>query len=80
MHDVDLVIEAVFELIEIKHKVFESLVKHTKPDCILASNTSALDIDKIAEACPSERREYIVGMHFFSPADIMMLLENVKTK
>ncbi len=74
--DCDLVIEAVFELMEIKKAVFAKLDKICKPDAIMASNTSYLDVNQIA-ACTS-RPEQVVGLHFFSPANIMRLLEVVR--
>ncbi|WP_152208206.1 3-hydroxyacyl-CoA dehydrogenase NAD-binding domain-containing protein [Marinobacter changyiensis] len=74
--DVDLVIEAVFENMDIKKQIFSQLDKVCKPGAILASNTSTLDIDEIASA--TSRPEDVVGMHFFSPANVMKLLENVR--
>lgn len=74
--DVDLVIEAVFENIGIKKEVFAKLDAVCKPGCILASNTSFQDIDEIATA--TKRPQDVVGMHFFSPANVMKLLENVR--
>ncbi|MBW8754766.1 MAG: enoyl-CoA hydratase/isomerase family protein, partial [Sphingomonadales bacterium] len=74
--DADIVIEAVFEDMAIKQKIFADLAKRTKPGTVLASNTSALDIDEIAAVL--ERPEDFVGMHFFSPANVMKLLEVVK--
>ncbi|MGH1472722.1 MAG: 3-hydroxyacyl-CoA dehydrogenase NAD-binding domain-containing protein [Cellvibrionaceae bacterium] len=74
--EVDLVIEAVFENIGIKKEVFAKLDAACKPGCILASNTSYQDIDEIATA--TKRPEDVVGMHFFSPANVMKLLENVR--
>ncbi len=74
--DVDLVIEAVFENIDIKKEVFGKLDKACKPGCILASNTSYQNVDEIAAA--TSRPEDVVGMHFFSPANVMRLLENVR--
>jgi 3-hydroxyacyl-CoA dehydrogenase len=72
----DLVIEAVFEELEVKQKVFRMLDQICKPGAILASNTSYLNIDLIADA--TARPEYVLGMHFFSPANVMPLLENVR--
>lgn len=72
----DLVIEAVFELMAIKKDVFGKLDAICKPDAIMASNTSYLDVNEIA-ACTS-RPEQVVGLHFFSPANIMRLLEVVR--
>ncbi len=74
--DCDLVIEAVFELMSIKKDVFGNLDKVVKKGAILASNTSYLNVDEIA-ACTS-RPEDVVGLHFFSPANIMKLLEIVR--
>lgn len=75
---VDLVVEAAFETMQVKQQIFSQLDKVCKPDAILASNTSYLDIDEIADA--TSRKEKVVGMHFFSPANIMKLLEVVATK
>jgi len=75
---VDLVVEAAFETMQVKQQIFSQLDKVCKPDAILASNTSYLDIDEIAEV--TTRPEKVVGMHFFSPANIMKLLEVVATK
>ena len=74
--DVDLVIEAVFENMAIKEEVFRKLDSVCRPGTILATNTSTLDIDRIAAA--TERREDVIGLHFFSPAHIMRLLEIVR--
>ena len=73
---VDLVIEAVFEEMSIKQEVFKQLDQHCKSDCILASNTSTLDINEIAKA--TQRPEKVIGLHFFSPANVMPLLEVVR--
>lgn len=72
---VDLVIEAVFEDIEVKKAVFRELDRVCKPGAVLATNTSYLDIDAIAAA--TSRPQDVVGLHFFSPANIMKLLEIV---
>ena len=74
--DCDIVIEAVYENLELKHEIFKSLDKHVKPEAILASNTSGLDIDSIASV--TKRPDKVVGTHFFSPANIMRLLEVVR--
>ena len=74
--DCDLIIEAVFELMEVKKDIFGKLDKIAKPGAILASNTSYLDIDEIAAS--TSRPESVVGMHFFSPANVMRLLEVVR--
>lgn len=76
LSDVDLVIEAVFEKMSVKKQVFQALDKVCKPGAILASNTSTLDLDEIA-ACVS-RPEDVIGLHFFSPANVMKLLEIVQ--
>ena len=73
--EVDMVIEAVFEEIEVKKAVFAELDKVVKQGAVLASNTSYLDIDKIAAA--TNRPSDVIGLHFFSPANIMKLLEIV---
>ncbi len=76
LSEADIVIEAVFEEMAVKHEVFTTLDRVCKPGAILASNTSYLDIDKIASV--TGRPEDVVGMHFFSPANVMRLLENVR--
>ncbi len=73
--DVDLVIEAVFEDIEVKKAVFRELDRVCKSGCVLATNTSYLDIDAIAAV--TQRPQDVIGLHFFSPANIMKLLEIV---
>jgi 3-hydroxyacyl-CoA dehydrogenase len=73
---VDLIIEAVFENMGVKQEVFGKLDAIAKPGAILASNTSFLDIDEIAGA--TKRPEYVLGLHFFSPANVMKLLEIVR--
>ena len=78
LKDADLVIEAVFEEMGVKQKVFEQLDKVMKPGAILASNTSTLDVDQIASF--TKRPQDVVGMHFFSPANVMKLLEVVRGK
>ncbi len=74
--DVDLVIEAVFESVEVKAENFSALEKICKPSCIIASNTSSISMTKLG-ACFSEpsRKAQFIGMHFFSPAVIMKLVE-----
>ena len=72
----DLIIEAVFESLELKKQVFAEIDKIAKPECILATNTSTLDIDSIAAA--TSRPEMVIGMHFFSPANVMRLVEIVR--
>jgi 3-hydroxyacyl-CoA dehydrogenase len=74
--DTDLVIEAVFENMEVKKEIFAKLDKLARPGVVLASNTSTLSIDEIASA--TKRPELVIGMHFFSPANVMRLLENVR--
>jgi 3-hydroxyacyl-CoA dehydrogenase len=74
--DADLVIEAVFEDLGVKEAVFKELDRVMKPGAILASNTSTLDVNKIASF--TKRPQDVVGMHFFSPANVMKLLEVVR--
>ncbi len=74
--DADLVIEAVFEDMGVKETVFRKLDEVMKPGAILASNTSTLDVDRIAAF--TQRPQDVVGMHFFSPANVMKLLEVVR--
>ena len=76
--DVDMVIEAVFEGMALKKEVFGQLDKICRPGAILASNTSTLSIDEIASA--TSRPESVIGTHFFSPANVMRLLEIVRGK
>ena len=74
----DLVIEAVFEDMEIKKQVFQKIQKFAKQDVIIASNTSFLDLDEIAST--TSKPQDVIGLHFFSPAYIMPLLEIIRTK
>jgi 3-hydroxyacyl-CoA dehydrogenase len=74
----DIVVEAVFEDMAVKKKVFETLDATMKPGAILASNTSTLDVDKIASF--TKRPQDVIGTHFFSPANVMRLLEVVRGK
>ncbi|EKF74951.1 fatty oxidation complex alpha subunit [Alcanivorax hongdengensis A-11-3] len=74
--DVDLVIEAVFENMDVKKAVFTELDRVCKPGAILATNTSTLDVNRIAAF--TGRPQDVMGMHFFSPANVMRLLENVR--
>ena len=74
--DADVIIEAVFEDMGVKKEIFSDLEQRVKPGTVLASNTSALDVDEIAAVL--ERPEDFVGMHFFSPANVMKLLEVVR--
>eukprot|EP00759_Apiculatamorpha_spiralis_P052513 PhF_6_TR574/c0_g1_i1/m.594/K07516/fadN; 3-hydroxyacyl-CoA dehydrogenase len=76
--NVDYVIEAVFENMKLKKEIFAKLSAITRPDCILATNTSTLSIDEIASA--STRPNKVIGAHFFSPANVMKLLEFVRGK
>jgi 3-hydroxyacyl-CoA dehydrogenase len=76
--DCDLVIEAVFENMDLKRKIFTELDAVMKKGAILATNTSALDIDEIASM--TKRPQDVIGLHFFSPANVMKLLEIVRAK
>jgi 3-hydroxyacyl-CoA dehydrogenase len=76
LRDVDLVVEAVFENLEVKRQVFEKLDQIVKRGAILASNTSALNLDVIARF--TKRPKDVIGLHFFSPANVMRLLEVVR--
>ncbi|SNT73045.1 3-hydroxyacyl-CoA dehydrogenase NAD-binding domain-containing protein [Paracoccus seriniphilus] len=73
--DADLIIEAVFEKIEVKQQVFSALDRVAKAGAVLATNTSYLDVDRIAEM--TSRPQDVIGLHFFSPAHVMRLLEVV---
>ncbi|WP_327268282.1 3-hydroxyacyl-CoA dehydrogenase family protein [Streptomyces sp. NBC_01218] len=74
--DADVVVEAVFEKLEVKHEIFRTLDKVVREDTVLASNTSAIPITKIAAV--TERPERVVGVHFFSPVPMMQLCELVR--
>lgn len=76
--DADIVIEAVFEEMELKKDVFGKLDNVCKPGAVMATNTSSLDIDEIANATTRPRE--VIGTHFFSPANVMRLMENVRGK
>jgi len=75
--DCDLVIEAVLEELDLKREVFAELDRITRPDAVLATNTSALSVSEIAQA--TEHPERVVGMHFFNPAPVLPLVEIVRT-
>jgi len=76
--DVDIVIEAATENMNLKKQIFGKLEEITEPGTLLATNTSTLDIDELASAIA--RRQDVIGMHFFSPANVMPLLEVIRTK
>ena len=76
LKDADIIIEAVFETMEVKEQVFKKLDQVARQGAILATNTSGLDINQIASY--TKRPQDVIGMHFFSPANIMKLLENVR--
>ncbi|MBN8921447.1 MAG: 3-hydroxyacyl-CoA dehydrogenase, partial [Rhizobiales bacterium] len=78
LKDADFVIEAVFETMDVKRSVFGTLEREAKKDAILASNTSYLDVNEIARA--TQRSGEVLGTHFFSPANVMRLLEIVRGK
>lgn len=74
----DIIIEAVFESLELKQTVFQEMDRVAKPECLLATNTSTLDVDALAAV--TSRPEMVLGTHFFSPANVMRLLEIVRGK
>merc|ERR1711881_197506 len=74
--DCDMIVEAVFEDMDVKLDIFKKLDAVAKPGAFLCSNTSALNVDKIASA--TKRPEFVMGTHFFSPANVMKLLENIR--
>jgi 3-hydroxyacyl-CoA dehydrogenase len=76
--EADIVVEAVFEEMTLKKKVFAELEKVTRPDAILASNTSTLNVDEIASA--TSRPDKVIGHHYFSPANVMRVIEIVRGK
>lgn len=76
--EADIVVEAVFEGMELKKQVFSEIDRVARPDAILASNTSTLDIDALASA--TGRPQQVIGHHFFSPANVMRLMEIVRGK
>mmetsp|Transcript_68653 Transcript_68653/g.164834 ORF Transcript_68653/g.164834 Transcript_68653/m.164834 type:complete len:747 (-) Transcript_68653:210-2450(-) len=76
--DVDMVIEAVPEIMDLKKSVFKDLEASMRPDALICTNTSGLNIDDIATVLKDPSR--VMGCHFFSPANVMQLLENVRTK
>ncbi|CAK0800671.1 unnamed protein product, partial [Prorocentrum cordatum] len=76
--DVDMVIEAVPEIMDLKKQVFLDMEKHMRPDAFICTNTSGLNIDDIASVLKDPSR--VMGCHFFSPANVMQLLENIRTK
>ena len=76
LKDVDIIVEAVFEQMDVKQEVFRKLDAVAKPGAILATNTSTLDIDRIAAV--TRRPQDVIGLHFFSPANVMRLLEIVR--
>jgi 3-hydroxyacyl-CoA dehydrogenase len=77
LRDADLIVEAVFESMALKLDIFAKLDANARPGAVLATNTSTLDIEKIANA--TSRPADVIGMHFFSPANVMPLLEVVRT-
>jgi 3-hydroxybutyryl-CoA dehydrogenase len=78
LSECDLVIEAALEELDLKREIFAELDRVTRPDAVLATNTSALSVSEIAEA--AERPERVVGMHFFNPAPVLPLVEIVRAR
>src|SRR5204862_8054316 len=78
LKNADIVIEAVFENMPVKKELFGKIEKIAKPGAVLATNTSYLDVDEIAHV--TDRVPDVLGMHFFSPANVMKLLEIVRGK
>lgn len=76
MAQVDCVVEAVFEDLDVKHALFKELEGVVRPDCILASNTSSIPLAQIARVC--EHRERVAGLHFFNPVPLMKLVEVIR--
>ncbi|BEJ14221.1 hypothetical protein CspHIS471_0313950 [Cutaneotrichosporon sp. HIS471] len=75
----DLVIEAIIENLKIKQELFDFLDKNTKPECILASNTSSLLLSDIIERLPEKRKAVFCGLHYFNPVPVMRLVEVIRT-
>jgi len=73
--DLDMVTEAVFEALEVKRAVLQSLAQNTRPDCIIATNTSTIPISTLAAELPERRRGRFLGTHYFSPVSRMQLVE-----
>ncbi|MBV9217695.1 MAG: 3-hydroxyacyl-CoA dehydrogenase/enoyl-CoA hydratase family protein [Acidobacteria bacterium] len=80
LKDCDLVIEAVVENLDIKHKIFAEVEKHRKPGAVIASNTSGIPIDSIAEPFSDEFKQQFLGVHFFNPPRYMKLVEIIPGK
>lgn len=80
LKDCDLVIEAVVENLEIKHKVFADVEKHRKPSAVIATNTSGIPIKSIAEPFSEDFKAHFVGVHFFNPPRYMKLVELIPTE
>ena len=77
--DCDFVIEAVVENLDIKHKLFAEVEKHRKPGAVIASNTSGIPIESIAEPFSDDFKKHFVGIHFFNPPRYMKLVEVIPT-
>ena len=78
--DCDFVIEAVVENLDIKHKLFAEVEKHRKPGAVIASNTSGIPIESIAEPFSDDFKKHFVGIHFFNPPRYMKLVEVIPTE
>jgi 3-hydroxybutyryl-CoA dehydrogenase len=78
VREADLVVEAVFEDVDVKTELWRSLDEAAPPEAIFASNTSSISIDRLADAVSDDRRSRFVGMHFFSPVPVMPLIELIR--
>src|SRR6266508_4216259 len=78
VRDADLVVEAVFEDVDVKTTLWAALDGRAQPGCLFATNTSSISIDRLASVLSADRRRHFVGMHFFSPVPVMPLIELIR--